>query len=80
MLVQKKKKKKKTLVHDKPNMRGTFSEYSSKGYVLGTAFENYCSWTMWMKDTTATRIERYPRQHVEGRHLWGSIGGLTPRK
>ena len=34
---------KEMLVHDKPKMRGEFADHCSKGFVLGTAFENYCS-------------------------------------
>ena len=45
-----------TLVNDKKKRMGTFAENFSKGYVLGTAFENYQLWIMWMKDTRATRI------------------------
>ena len=45
-----------TLVHKKPKIRGTFAEHFSKGSVLGTVFEHYRSWIMWMKDTRATRI------------------------
>ena len=40
-----------TLVHDKPKRRGTFSDYCSKGFILGTVFEHYRSWIMWTKDT-----------------------------
>ena len=29
---------------------------SAKGYVLGTDFEHYRAWKMWMKDTRVTRI------------------------
>ena len=45
-----------TLVHNKPKRRVTFAEHCSKGFVLGTAFEHYHSWIMWMKDTRATLI------------------------
>ena len=45
-----------TLVHDKTKIRGTFAENCSKAFVLGNAFENYCSWIMWMKDTRSTKI------------------------
>ena len=45
-----------TLVHDKPKIRGTYAENCRKGFVLDTAFEHYCSWIMWMKDTRATQI------------------------
>ena len=44
------------LVHDKPKRRGPFAEHCSKGYVLGTDFLHYRAWTIWMKDTRATRI------------------------
>ena len=45
-----------TLVHGKPRRRKTFAEHCSKGYVLGTSFEYYRAWIMWMKETKATRI------------------------
>ena len=45
-----------TLVHEKLKRRGTFAENCRKGYVLGTDFEHYRIWEMWMKDTRATRI------------------------
>ena len=45
-----------TLVRNKPKIRGTFAEHCSKGFFLGTAFEHYRSWIMWMKDTRATQI------------------------
>ena len=32
-----------TLVHNKPKIRGTFTEHFSKGFVLGTVFEDYQS-------------------------------------
>ena len=44
------------MVHDKPKRNDTFAEHRSKGCVLGTAFENYRAWIIWMKDTRATRI------------------------
>ena len=43
-------------MHKKPKIWSTFAEYCSKGFDLGTAFEHYCSWIMWMKDTRATQI------------------------
>ena len=43
-----------TLVHDNPKRRGKFAEHFSKGFVLGTEFEHYLSWVMWMKDTRYT--------------------------
>ena len=27
-----------------------------KGFILGTSFEHYRAWTMWMNDTRATRV------------------------
>ena len=45
-----------TLVYDKPKIRGNFAEHCSKVFVLRTAFEHYCSWIMWIKETRATRI------------------------
>ena len=45
-----------TLVHDKPKRRVKFTEHCSKCFVLGTAFEHYWSWVMWMKDTRSTQI------------------------
>ena len=44
------------LVHDKPKRRGTFPDNFSKGYVLGTSFEHYRPWEIWMKETRATII------------------------
>ena len=32
-----------TLLNNKPKRRGTFVEQCNKGFVLGTAFEHYCS-------------------------------------
>ena len=43
-----------TLVNNNPEIRGAFSEHCIKGLVIGTAFENYGPWIMWMKDTRAT--------------------------
>ena len=45
-----------TLVYDKLKRRVTFAEHCRKCFVLGTAFEHYCSWIICMKDTKATRI------------------------
>ena len=45
-----------TLVHDNPNKGGTFADHLSKGYILGTDFENYRSWIMWMEYTRAMQI------------------------
>ena len=45
-----------TLMHYNTKIRGIFVEHFSKGFVLGTAFEHYCSWILFMKDTMATQI------------------------
>ena len=45
-----------TLVHDKPKCRRTFAGHCSKGFFLGTSFDHYRSWTMWMHDTRSTRV------------------------
>ena len=45
-----------TLVHDKPRRRKTFTKHCSKGYVLGTSFEDYLSWIMCMKETKSTQV------------------------
>ena len=43
-------------MHNKPKLRGTFAENFRKGLFLGTAFEHYHSWILWMKDTRDTQI------------------------
>ena len=45
-----------TLVHDKPKIRVTVAKNCRKGSVLGTVFEHYRSWIMWIMDTMDTRI------------------------
>ena len=45
-----------SLVHDKPHRRKTFAEHCIKGYVLGTSFEHYRAWIIWMKDPRRTRV------------------------
>ena len=45
-----------TLVHEKPHRRRSFAEHCKKGYVLGTSFEHYRAWTIWMTDTRAQRV------------------------
>ena len=45
-----------TFVHDKPKRQRTFAEHSRRGFVLGTSFDHYRAWTMWLKDTRATRV------------------------
>ena len=63
-----------TLVHDKPKRRRTFAENFSKGYILGTDFENYQLWIMWMEDTWATRI----LAPVFHKHKYITNHGVTP--
>ena len=43
-------------VQDKPNQRKTFAAHCRKGYVLGTYFEHYWAWQIWMINTRATRV------------------------
>ena len=45
-----------SLVHDKPNRRKTFAAHCRKGYVLGTSFEHYRAWNIWMINTRATQV------------------------
>ena len=45
-----------SLVHDTPNRRKTFAAQCRKGYVLGTSFEHYRAWKIWMINTRATRV------------------------
>ena len=33
-----------------------FAEHCSEGHVLGTSFENYRAWIMWIKETKTTRV------------------------
>ena len=56
-----------TLVHDKPKRCRTFAEHCSKGFVLGTFFDHYRAWTMWMKVTRSTRVSAtvfHKRKHL----------------
>ena len=45
-----------SLVHDKPNHRKKIAAHCRKGYVLGTSFEHYQAWKIWMINTRATRV------------------------
>ena len=45
-----------TLIHDKPKKCHTFGGHCSKGWVIGTSFEHYRAWTLWMKTTRALHI------------------------
>ena len=45
-----------SLVHDNPRQRKLFEENCKKGYILGTSFEHYRAWKIWMKASRATII------------------------
>ena len=45
-----------SLVHDNPRQRKLFAEHCKRGYVMGTYFEHYRAWNIWMKASQATRI------------------------
>ena len=45
-----------SIVHDKPNPRKTFSAHCRKGYVLGTSFEHYRAWKIWMINTRSNQV------------------------
>ena len=63
-----------TLVHDKPHRRKTFSKHCSKGHVLGTSFEHYHAWKMWMTNSKSTRISG----KVFHKHKYLTNPGVTP--
>ena len=63
-----------TLVHEKPKKRRTFAEHCSQGFVLGTSFEHYQSWTMWMTNTRSLRISAT----VFHKHKYISNPDVTP--
>jgi hypothetical protein len=63
-----------TLVHEKPHRRRTFAEHCKKGFVLGTSFEHYRAWTIWMKDTQAQRVS----STVFHKHKYISAPATTP--
>ena len=62
------------LVHDKLHRRKTFAEHCSKGHVLGTSFEHYRAWKMWMTKSKATRIS----VKVFDKHKYLTKTGVTP--
>jgi hypothetical protein len=62
------------LVHDKPQRRRTFAEHCRKGFVLGTSFEHYRGWEMWMIGTRSTRISAT----VFHKHKYISNPTVTP--
>ena len=45
-----------SLVLDKLNRRKTFAVHCRKGYILGTSFEHYRAWNIWMINIRATRV------------------------
>ena len=63
-----------TLVHEKPRRRKTFAEHCKKGFVLGTSFEHYRAWTIWMNETRATRVSGT----VFHKHKYISTPAVTP--
>ena len=63
-----------SLVHDKPQRRRTFAEHCKKGFVLGTSFENYCGWKMWMLNTQIISISAT----VFHKHKYISNPTVTP--
>jgi len=63
-----------TLVHEKPHQQKSFAEHCKKGFVLGTSFEHYRAWTMWMKDTRATQVYGT----VFHKHKYISTPAVTP--
>ena len=46
----------KSLVHDKPRQRKTFAKHFQYFFVLGTSFEHYRTWIMWLKASLTTRV------------------------
>ena len=62
------------LVHEKTHRRKTFAEHCSKGHVLGTSFEHYRAWTMWMTKSKATRV----LGKVFHKHKYLTNPGVTP--
>ena len=63
-----------SLVHDKPQRRRTFAEHCKKGFVLGTSFEHYRGWKMWMINTRTVRISNT----VFHKHKYISNPSVTP--
>ena len=43
-------------MHNKPKHRKTFAAHCRKVYVLGTSFEHYLAWKIWMINTRATQV------------------------
>ena len=45
-----------SLVQDNPRQKTSFAEHCKKGYVLGTYFEHYRDWNIWMKSSCTTKF------------------------
>ena len=63
-----------SLVHDNPRQRKSFAKNYKKGYVLGTSFEHYRAWNIWMKTSRATIIQATVFQ----KHKYLSNPTVTP--
>ena len=63
-----------SLVHDKPYQRRSFAEYFRKGYFLGTTFEQYRGWKIWMQQTRTKQVSAT----VIHRHKYISNPAVTP--
>ena len=63
-----------SLVHEKPNRRKTFAAHCRKGYILGTSFEHYQAWMIWMINTCATQVS----ETVFHKHKYLSNPTATP--
>merc|ERR1712051_844018 len=63
-----------SLVHEKPLRRWTFAEHCKKRHVIGTSFEHYRAWIIWMTDTQATRVS----ETVFHKHKYITTPAVTP--
>ena len=64
----------KSLVYENPHQRRSFAEHCRKVDVLGTLFEHYRGWKMWMQQTHATRVSAT----VFREHKYISNSAVTP--
>ena len=62
------------MIYDHPNLRKTFAQHCSKGYVLGTSTEHYRCWNLWNLKTKSTRVSGT----VFFKHKYISNPTLTP--
>ena len=44
------------LIHEKPTCRKIFAEHCKKVYVLGTSYEHYRCWNLWINETRTPRV------------------------